>query len=210
MTQFAKETLPISLEEEMRRSYLDYAMSVIVGRALPDVRDGLKPVHRRVLFAMNELGAQVKGQTKWGEFRDQYAFWLTAASQGLVDIPTWKGAHMKALAEGFDDATAVHLADQAVKDSQGGGETVDLSGIEPSPRGLPQVEVTFDVDANGILSVKAKDKSTNKEQVIRIEASSGLSDAEIEKMRKDAEANADSDKQKAELVEAKNMAEQSF
>ena len=56
MTQFAKETLPISLEEEMRRSYLDYAMSVIVGRALPDARDGLKPVHRRVLFAMHELG----------------------------------------------------------------------------------------------------------------------------------------------------------
>src|SRR3989440_10527186 len=55
MTQFAKEPLPISLEEEMRRSYLDYAMSVIVGRALPDVRDGLKPVHRRVLFAMHEL-----------------------------------------------------------------------------------------------------------------------------------------------------------
>jgi DNA gyrase subunit A len=55
MTQFAKETLPTSLEEEMRRSYLDYAMSVIVGRALPDARDGLKPVHRRVLFAMHEL-----------------------------------------------------------------------------------------------------------------------------------------------------------
>ena len=54
MTQFAKETLPISLEEEMRRSYLDYAMSVIVGRALPDARDGLKPVHRRVLFGMHE------------------------------------------------------------------------------------------------------------------------------------------------------------
>src|SRR6266542_2286393 len=56
MEQFAKETLPVSLEAEMRHSYLDYAMSVIVGRALPDVRDGLKPVHRRVLFAMNELG----------------------------------------------------------------------------------------------------------------------------------------------------------
>ncbi|MCI0518432.1 MAG: hypothetical protein L0Y45_11435, partial [Woeseiaceae bacterium] len=55
MTQFARETLPVSLEEEMRHSYLDYAMSVIVGRALPDVRDGLKPVHRRVLFGMNEL-----------------------------------------------------------------------------------------------------------------------------------------------------------
>ena len=55
MDQFAKEVVPISLEEEMRKSYLDYAMSVIVGRALPDVRDGLKPVHRRVLFAMNEM-----------------------------------------------------------------------------------------------------------------------------------------------------------
>ncbi len=83
-----------------------------------------------------------------------------------------------------------------------------LDGIPPAPRGLPQVEVTFDVDANGILSVKAKDKATNKEQSIRIEASSGLSDADIEKMRKDAEANAESDKQKAELAEARNMAEQ--
>src|SRR5216683_5886041 len=58
MDQFAKETLPVSLEEEMRRSYLDYAMSVIVGRALPDVRDGLKPVHRRILWGMDELGAR--------------------------------------------------------------------------------------------------------------------------------------------------------
>ena len=56
MEQFAKETIPVNLEDEMKRSYLDYAMSVIVGRALPDVRDGLKPVHRRVLFAMHELG----------------------------------------------------------------------------------------------------------------------------------------------------------
>jgi hypothetical protein len=80
-----------------------------------------------------ELGAQVKGQTKWGEFRDRYAFWMTAAAQGLVDIPTWRGAHLKALAEGFDDATAVALADQAVKDSQGGGELVDLAGIERGP-----------------------------------------------------------------------------
>ena len=56
MTQFAKETLPISLEEEMRRSYLDYAMSVIVGRALPDARDGLKPVHRRIIYQMGEMG----------------------------------------------------------------------------------------------------------------------------------------------------------
>ncbi len=83
-----------------------------------------------------------------------------------------------------------------------------LDGIPPAPRGLPQVEVTFDIDANGILSVKAKEKATGKEQSIRIEASSGLSDADIEKMRKDAEANADSDKKKMELAEAHNMADQ--
>ncbi len=84
----------------------------------------------------------------------------------------------------------------------------NLDGIPPAPRGMPQVEVSFDIDANGILSVKAKDKSTNKEQSIRIEASSGLSDAEVEKMRKDAEVNAESDKQKHELVEAQNSADQ--
>jgi molecular chaperone DnaK len=84
----------------------------------------------------------------------------------------------------------------------------NLDGIPPAPRGMPQVEVSFDIDANGILSVKAKDKSTNKEQSIRIEASSGLSDAEVEKMRKDAEVNAESDKQKQELVEAQNLADQ--
>jgi len=84
----------------------------------------------------------------------------------------------------------------------------NLDGIPPSPRGMPQIEVSFDIDANGILSVKAKDKSTNKEQSIRIEATSGLSDAEVEKMRKDAEVNAESDKKKQDLVEANNAADQ--
>ncbi len=83
-----------------------------------------------------------------------------------------------------------------------------LDGIPPSPRGLPQVEVTFDVDANGILNVKAKDKTTNKEQSIRIEASSGLTDADIEKMKKDAEANAADDAKKKEMVDVKNTSEQ--
>jgi molecular chaperone DnaK len=83
-----------------------------------------------------------------------------------------------------------------------------LDGIPPAPRGMPQVEVSFDIDANGILSVKAKDKATNKEQAIRIEASSGLSDADIEKMKKDAEAHADEDMKKKELIEIKNTAEQ--
>ena len=84
----------------------------------------------------------------------------------------------------------------------------NLDGIPPSPRGMPQIEVSFDIDANGILSVKAKDKSTSKEQSIRIEASSGLSDVDVEKMRKDAEVNAEADKKKQELVEAQNSADQ--
>ena len=83
-----------------------------------------------------------------------------------------------------------------------------LDGIPPSPRGLPQIEVTFDIDANGILQVKAKDKSTGKEQSIRIEASSGLSKEEIEKMQKDAEMNAAEDEKKKSLVDAKNLSEQ--
>jgi molecular chaperone DnaK len=83
----------------------------------------------------------------------------------------------------------------------------DLVGIPPAPRGMPQIEVTFDIDANGIVNVSAKDKATNKEQAIRIQASGGLSDADIEKMVKDAEANAEADKKKKELVEAKNQAE---
>ncbi len=84
----------------------------------------------------------------------------------------------------------------------------NLDGIPPAPRGLPKIEVSFDIDANGILSVKAKDQTTNKEQSIRIEASSGLSDADVEKMRQDADKNADADKQKKELAEAQNLAEQ--
>jgi molecular chaperone DnaK len=83
----------------------------------------------------------------------------------------------------------------------------DLMGIPPAPRGIPQVEVTFDIDANGIVNVSAKDKATNKEQQIRIQASGGLSDAEVEKMVKEAEANAAEDKKRKDLVEAKNHAE---
>jgi molecular chaperone DnaK len=83
-----------------------------------------------------------------------------------------------------------------------------LDGIPPAPRGVPQVEVTFDIDTNGILSVKAKDKTSGKEQSIKIEGSSGLSKEEIEKMQKDAEMHASEDAKKKELAETKNMAEQ--
>jgi molecular chaperone DnaK len=84
----------------------------------------------------------------------------------------------------------------------------NLDGIPPAPRGMPKIEVSFDIDANGILSVKAKDQASGKEQSIRIEASSGLSDADVERMRADADKNADADKQKKELAEVQNTAEQ--
>jgi molecular chaperone DnaK len=83
----------------------------------------------------------------------------------------------------------------------------DLVGIPPAPRGVPQVEVTFDIDANGIVNVTAKDKATNKEQQIRIQASGGLSEGDIDKMVKDAEAHAAEDKKRRALVEAKNQAD---
>jgi molecular chaperone DnaK len=82
-----------------------------------------------------------------------------------------------------------------------------LDGIPPAPRGMPQIEVTFDVDANGILNVKAKDKASGKEQSIRIEASSGLTDADIKKMRDEAETHAEEDLKKKELADEKNTAE---
>lgn len=83
----------------------------------------------------------------------------------------------------------------------------DLQGIAPAPRGVPQIEVTFDIDANGIVNVSAKDKATGKEQQIRIQASGGLSDSDIDRMVKDAEANASADKARRELVEQRNTTE---
>ena len=83
----------------------------------------------------------------------------------------------------------------------------NLEQIPPAPRGMPQIEVTFDIDANGIVSVSAKDKGTGKEQKITIQASGGLTDAEIDKMVRDAEANAEGDRKRKELVEARNQAE---
>jgi len=83
-----------------------------------------------------------------------------------------------------------------------------LEGVPPAPRGVPQVEVTFDIDANGILNVTAKDKSSGKEQSIRIEAGSGLSDEEVEKMKQDAEGHKEEDQKKKEAIEVRNTAEQ--
>jgi len=169
------------------------------------------------------IGAAIQGGILGGEVRDVLLLDVIPLSLGIetmggvatkliernTTIPTSRSQTFSTAA---DNQTSVEIhitqGERAMaSDNKSLGRFV-LDGIPPAPRGLPQVEVTFDVDANGILSVKAKDKATNKEQSIRIEASSGLSDADIEKMRKDAEANAESDKQKAELAEARNMAEQ--
>ncbi len=124
-------------------------------------------------------------------------------------IPTSKSQIFSTAA---DNQTSVEInivqGDRAMaSDNKSLGRFI-LDGIPPAPRGLPQIEVMFDVDANGILNVKAKDKATGKEQTIRIEASSGLSKDDIEKMKKDAELNEEADKKKKEVVEAKNLAEQ--
>jgi molecular chaperone DnaK len=99
---------------------------------------------------------------------------------------------------------------QGERDVAGGNKSLgqfNLEGIPPAPRGMPQIEVTFDIDANGILHVSAKDKATGKENKITIKASSGLSEAEIQQMVKDAETHADEDKKLLELVTARNQAE---
>lgn len=169
------------------------------------------------------IGAAIQGGILGGEVKDVLLLDVIPLSLGIetmggvvnkiiernTTIPT---SRSQVYSTASDNQTSVEIhilqGERAMaNDNKSLGKFV-LDGIPPAPRGLPQVEVTFDIDANGILSVKAKDKATQKEQSIRIEASSGLSDADIEKMRKDAEVNADTDKKKMELAEAHNMADQ--
>ena len=168
------------------------------------------------------VGAAIQGGVLMGDVKDVLLLDVTPLSLGietlggvftrLIDrnttIPTRKS---QVFSTAEDGQTAV-----TIRVFQGEREIAahnkllgqfDLVGIPPAPRGMPQIEVTFDIDANGIVNVSAKDKATNKEQAIRIQASGGLSDDEINKMVKDAEANAEADKKKKELVEAKNHAE---
>ena len=124
-------------------------------------------------------------------------------------IPTQKSQVFSTAADN-QTSTEIHITQgerPMAADNKSLGRFI-LDGIPPAPRGVPQVEVTFEVDSNGVLNVVAKDKSTGKEQSIRIEANSGLTDEDVEQMKKDAEAHADEDKKKQALIEAKNLAEQ--
>ncbi len=168
------------------------------------------------------VGAAIQGGVLMGDVKDVLLLDVTPLSLGietlggvftrLIDrnttIPTRKS---QVFSTADDGQTAVTIrVFQGEREMAADNKLLgqfDLVGIPPAPRGMPQIEVTFDIDANGIVNVSAKDKATNKEQAIRIQASGGLSDADIDKMVKDAEANAETDKKKKELVEARNHAE---
>ncbi len=168
------------------------------------------------------IGAAIQGGVLKGEVKDVLLLDVTPLSLGietlggvftrLIDrnttIPTKKG-QVFSTAEDGQSAVTIRVSQgerEMAADNKLLGQ-FDLVGIPPAPRGVPQVEVTFDIDANGIVHVSAKDKATSKEQSIRIQASGGLSDADIQKMVKEAEAHAAEDKVKRELVEARNQGE---
>jgi len=168
------------------------------------------------------IGAAIQGGVLGGEVKDVLLLDVTPLSLGLetmggvmtklieknTTIPT-KATQVFSTADDNQTAVTIHVL-QGEREMAAGNKSLgrfDLTDIPPAPRGVPQIEVTFDIDANGIMHVNAKDKATGKENKIVIKSSSGLSDEEIDRMVKDAEAHADEDRKAKELVEARNQAD---
>jgi len=168
------------------------------------------------------VGAAIQGGIMGGEVKDVLLLDVTPLTLGIetlggirtplieknTTIPTSKTQVFSTAADN-QSSVEIHVL-QGEREMARDNKTLArfiLDGIPPAPRGVPQIEVTFDIDANGILNVKARDKATNKEQSVRIEASSGLSKEEIEKMKKEAELHAEEDRRSKELVELRNSAE---
>lgn len=168
------------------------------------------------------MGAAIQGGVLSGDVKDVLLLDVTPLSLGIetmggvmtklieknTTIPTRK-SQVFSTAEDNQTAVTIHVL-QGEREISSGNKSLgqfNLEDIPPAQRGMPQIEVTFDIDANGILNVSAKDKATNKEQTITIKASSGLSEEEVERMVKDAEAHAEEDRKMKELVEARNQAD---
>lgn len=168
------------------------------------------------------MGAAIQGGVLEGSVKDVLLLDVTPLTLGIetmggvrtpiidrnTTVPVSRSQVFSTAADN-QPSVEIHIL-QGEREMAGDNKTLArfiLDGIPPAPRGIPQIEVSFDIDASGILHVKAKDKATGKEQSVRIEASTGLSKDEVEKMKKDAEAHAEEDKRKKELVEARNMAD---
>ena len=212
-------------DAKLKTSDIDEVLLVGGMTRMPAVKEavekffGMKPNESQNPDEVVANGAAIQGGVLQGDVQDVLLLDVTPLTLGIetagsvrtpmiernTTIPTSKSQVFSTYADS-QPSVEIHVLQgerEMAADNKSLGKFI-LSDIPPAPRGTPQIEVTFDIDANGILSVKAKDKSTNKEQSIRIEGSSGMDDAEIEKLKKEAEEHAEEDKKRKESVEARN------
>ncbi len=213
----------------MRPEDIDEVILVGGSTRIPKVQEIVKEIfHRDPHKGVNPdevvaVGAAIQGGVLGGEIEDVVLVDVTPLSLGIetlggvttvliprnTSIPTGKKEIFSTAADN-QTSVEIHVV-QGERQRAAQNRTLgqfNLSGLPPAPRGVPQIEVSFDLDANGILNVKARDLGTGKEQQIEIKSDSGLTDAEVEKMRKEAEEHADEDQALRELIEARNRADE--